>query len=328
MKWLGWAVQNPHLRAEVAIVLRGKRGTGKGLLGNAMVILFGGHAVHISNASHLAGKFNEHMRNTCMFFADEAYWPGDKSAEGTLKRLITEYFLFIEPKFRGAFMARNMLHIIMAANEDWPIPAGEHERRFEVYDVSDEKMQQNETYFKPIFRQLEEEGGYEAMLWDLQHMELGDFHPRDNPKSGDALLDIQKQSLDPWDAWWVQLLEDGQLEGNSARYPHRAISLGYEKTEYTEWKDKNGEMQMGRRTTRVRGLLDQAHDIEPRLKRFGYCQMARYLEAEERGCKSVDKVRLDDPNERRRGWEFPPLPVARAAWEKRYPGSRMGLCSM
>jgi hypothetical protein len=182
MKWMAWAVQHPQHRAEVAIVMKGKRGVGKGILGNTMVILFGGHAVHISNATHLAGRFNEHMRNTSFFFADEAYWPGDKSAEGTLKRLITEYFLFIEPKFRGAFMARNMLHVMMAANEDWTVPAGEKERRFEIYEV-DDSMIQNRDYFTPIYEQLEN-GGYEAMLWDLQG--TGRLSPPRQPKRGRA----------------------------------------------------------------------------------------------------------------------------------------------
>ena len=71
---------------------------GKGTLGNALVRIFGQHATHISSVDHLAGRFNAHLRDACFLFADEAWWPGDKSAEGTLKRLITEPTLFIEAK--------------------------------------------------------------------------------------------------------------------------------------------------------------------------------------------------------------------------------------
>jgi Family of unknown function (DUF5906) len=101
-----------------------------------MCRIFGQHAVHISSADHLAGRFNAHLRDACLLFADESYWPGDKRAEGTLKRLITEPDLLIEPKGRDAVTARNMLHVMMASNEDWIVPAGEHERRFAVFDVS------------------------------------------------------------------------------------------------------------------------------------------------------------------------------------------------
>ena len=38
INWIAWAVQNPADRAEVALVFRGKKGTGKGTLGNTLVI--------------------------------------------------------------------------------------------------------------------------------------------------------------------------------------------------------------------------------------------------------------------------------------------------
>ena len=39
INWIAWAVQNPADRAEVALVFRGKKGTGKGTLGNTLVII-------------------------------------------------------------------------------------------------------------------------------------------------------------------------------------------------------------------------------------------------------------------------------------------------
>jgi hypothetical protein len=100
MRWLAWMVQHPDQRAEVALVFKGNKGTGKGTLGNCMMKLFGQHSLQVSNAKHLVGNFNAHMRDTCLLFGDECYWPGDKQAEGTLKRLITEPTLFIEAKGR------------------------------------------------------------------------------------------------------------------------------------------------------------------------------------------------------------------------------------
>jgi hypothetical protein len=48
MNWLAWTVQHPADRAEVALVLKGGRGVGKGTLGNSLVRIFGQHATHIS----------------------------------------------------------------------------------------------------------------------------------------------------------------------------------------------------------------------------------------------------------------------------------------
>jgi hypothetical protein len=115
INWLAWAVQHPAQRAEVALVFRGGKGAGKGTLGNAMMTIFGQHAVHISSAKYLTG-FNAHLRDASFLFADEAYWPGDKAAEGNLKRLITEPSLLIEGKGRDAVPVENMLHVLMASN--------------------------------------------------------------------------------------------------------------------------------------------------------------------------------------------------------------------
>jgi hypothetical protein len=85
INWLAWTVQNPGQRAEVALVLRGGKGSGKGTLGVVMCLIFGSHGVHISHRQHLVGGFNMHMAHCSMLFADEAYWPGDKQGEGSLK---------------------------------------------------------------------------------------------------------------------------------------------------------------------------------------------------------------------------------------------------
>jgi hypothetical protein len=95
VNWLAWCVQHPDERAEVVLVMQGKRGTGKGTLANAMLKLFGQHGQQISSAEHLVGRFNGHLRDTVLLFADEAYWPGNKGAEGTIKRLVTEPTIFI-----------------------------------------------------------------------------------------------------------------------------------------------------------------------------------------------------------------------------------------
>jgi hypothetical protein len=119
-----------------------------------MCRIFGQYAVHISSIEHLAGRFNAHLRDTCLVFADEAYWPGDKKAEGTLKRLITEPTLFIEAKGLDGVTVDNMLHVLMASNSDWVVPTGEHERRFAVFQVSEDRRQ-DKDWFAPLYEQLE-----------------------------------------------------------------------------------------------------------------------------------------------------------------------------
>jgi hypothetical protein len=305
MNWLAFAAQNPDQRAEVALVFKGKRGTGKGTLGNVMVRLFGHHGVHLSDAKHLTGHFNAHLRNACLLFGDEAYWPGDKSAEGNLKRLITEPDLAIEGKGRDIVTVPNMLHVIMASNEDWVTPAGEHERRFAVNNVSGCHIQ-DKSWFDALYAQLDS-GGYAAMLYDLLHHDISGWHPRQLRRTG-ALLTQQQLSLDPLDSWWVELLEGGVLEGANPNAPSQAVSNGYER-EIIE-TDGFG----GRRTRRVKqlGLYDQARAISPRLRQHvSDHRLGHFLT--DQSCVSWKVLQ-------RRGWQFPDLAEARKKWEKRFPG--------
>ena len=70
--------------------LRGRQGTGKGIFCTQFGRLFGQHFVHVERSSHLTGHFNSHLKDKLIVYADEAFWAGDKKAEGVLKAMITE----------------------------------------------------------------------------------------------------------------------------------------------------------------------------------------------------------------------------------------------
>jgi Family of unknown function (DUF5906) len=306
MNWLAWAMQHPDQQAGVALVFIGERGSGKGTLGKALSRIFGQHALHLSSPEHLTGRFNAHLRQCSFLFADEAYGPKDKSAEGVLKRLISEDTLTIEQKGRDPIEVPNLLHVMMASNNEWVIPAGAHERRFVVQRVS-EAHRQDPTWFGPLYKQMRE-GGYEAMLFDLLARDLGDWHPRDIVHTA-ALTGQQEESLSSLDAWWLELLQTGVLCGADENHPDRAISTEYE--EKIEEPDGWG----GTRTRTVvrEGLFEQARRISPKLKAMSDAALGHYLR--DRGCER-QWVR------RERGWQFPPLAQCRKEWEERFPNTK------
>lgn len=207
LSWMAYAVQCPDRPAEVAIVLQGSRGAGKGIFVRFFGELFGQHYVHISSPKHLVGNFNAHLRDCIVLFADEALWAGDPTAASRLKALITEPVISVEPKFRDVILVPNRLHILMASNEPWVVPAGMLERRFLVLDVAD-TCAQDTKYFGELFNQMKHEGGSEAFLHDLQNTDLTEWNPRVAPKT-DALLKQQILSMPPMESFWCQCLIDG-----------------------------------------------------------------------------------------------------------------------
>jgi hypothetical protein len=270
INWLAWAVQHADEQAEVALVFKGDRGTGRGTLGKVMCKLFGQHARHISSPAHLTGRFNAHLRQCSFLFADEAYAPDDKSAEGALKRLITEPTLIIEPKGRDVMEEPNRLHVMMASNEDWVVPAGAYERRYQTQAVAN-IYRQDPTWFGPIYKQLRA-GGYEGMLLDLLERNLGDWHPRNIVRTA-ALAEQQEQSLSALDTWWLELLQTGVLAGADPLKPNHARSNRYE-----EEKEVGTDGYGSQRTHMVwrDGLYDQARRISPKLKNASDTALGRY----------------------------------------------------
>lgn len=211
LRWAAFMVQKPHVPAEVALVFRGAKGVGKGTFARALKTLAGAHGRQVAQPEHFTGKFNEHLSDTILLFVDEGLWAGDKKLEGALKNLITEPTLTFEGKYKPLVTGPNRLHVIIASNESWVVPASPDERRFAVFEANS-KSHRNlpPRFFEELNRQMEG-GGYEAMLAELQAMDLEEWHPRSEVPVTGALIDQKLQGLrsDPLAFWWYRTLEDG-----------------------------------------------------------------------------------------------------------------------
>jgi Family of unknown function (DUF5906) len=289
LRWMAWTVQHPDELAEAALVLRGGKGSGKGVFGNALAKCFGEHSMHIFHQSHLTGKFNGHLRSCLFLFADEAFWAGDKKGESVLKGLITEKSLVIEHKGIDPIQWPNRLHVVMAANAEWVVPASYDERRFAVFDVSNRYAQgaapneEREAYFKALYHELEN-GGIEAMLYDLQRWALGKWHPRQVYET-EGLRKQKEQSLSPFEQWFDELLQEGKLPGH-------------------------GTLSGKRDCSTTRALVTDAQVRVPRSREyFSDKAMGDFLRRQ--GC-------LPDRSSQARGWKFLPLAQMRTERTRKY----------
>jgi hypothetical protein len=196
MNWCAYLIQQPAKPAESCLVFRGGMGVGKGTLGNTLAKLIGRHAMAIQSPELITGRFNSHLQDTVFLFADEAVRPYDKVAESRLKALITEPFLTYEGKGRDVVSADNHLHIMMASNEQWVIPAGMDDRRFMVSDANT-KWQRKTDKWIALRKELSEGGGYQRMMFDLRTRPLPQgWHPRQIP-STKALIDQKIRNMKP-----------------------------------------------------------------------------------------------------------------------------------
>jgi hypothetical protein len=206
--WMARMVQRPAEQGEVAVVMRGAEGTGKGTLARALMRLLGQHGLAISNARHLVGNFNAHLRDCVFLFADEAFYAGDKQHVGVLKSLITEPHLTIESKYQNTVQSPNYLHLVLASNEEWVVPASLEARRFLMLEVADDRRNDH-VYFGAIWAEMDA-GGYAAMLHDLLAYDLTRFNVFDFPRTVE-LGEQKKLSMDTTHRWWMEVLQRGYV---------------------------------------------------------------------------------------------------------------------
>lgn len=298
--WMATAVQRPGEPGHVALVLRGLRGAGKGRFVNHFGSLFGRHYMPVINPIQLVGQFNDHLRDCVVLFADEAFYAGDKRHESILKGLITEEHMMTEAKHLASQVSRNCLHILMAANSDWVVPAGAQERRFMVLDVGQGNLQDRQ-FFGELDRQMEQRGGREALLHLLLNHDVSNFDARHAPKTAALRAQIE-HSLQPQEEWWYQILLSGQVE---------------EGEPWPEWIPC---------TTLSTGFSEYMQQWGPRSSRSNQIQLTRLLErmgVTVRQLTGAAKIRTTD-GERRvnrpRIYKFPTLEEARATWSTQFGG--------
>src|SRR5262249_34906660 len=74
LAWMANLVQNPGVPGQVALVLRGERGTGKGVTFQALLHFFGeAHGLHLTGPGMLTARFNKLLAHKCFIFADETF---------------------------------------------------------------------------------------------------------------------------------------------------------------------------------------------------------------------------------------------------------------
>ena len=207
MSWLADMFQNPANKPGTAVIMRGGMGVGKGQFASHIGHLLGLHYMSITQPSQLTGKFNGHMMDKLLMFIDESWWDDNRTGAGVLNALVTEKHIALEMKGRDVIFIPNYTRFIMASNADWVMQTGlNQERRYAFFDVGNGN-QQDKAYFAAIQQEMDN-GGYEAMLYDLLHMEYDKHLPRTIPKT-EALADNNLYSMPDELKWWHGCLIDG-----------------------------------------------------------------------------------------------------------------------
>ena len=287
IRWMADAVQNPGKPGNVALVLRGEMGTGKGEFARHFGELFGENFIPVTKAKHITGHFNGHMGKCILMFGDECFNRGDEEQEQILKTLITERYWLIEFKGYDAKRFSSCLHIILAANHDWVVPVRLDDRRFCCNEVG-KAHQKDRPYFTAIDNQMRN-GGYEALLGLLLKIDLTNWNPEDIPETKERQFQKWLTASDG-DKLIIGFAQDGCLPAAVSDRPWIAPSNGGYKEPglFENMKARGG----------------------PRIARMSDQDLTNILKGWKFKAKSLGNGR---------GWEAPLLPDLRKAILDKYP---------
>lgn len=209
MGYFAHLIQRPFEKPRTTVVFKGKKGVGKNIVLELIGQLIKGHYQVTSNSRYLTSNFNGHFKNCLCLVLDEAFWSGDKSAEGQLKSLTTDENILIEMKGKEPFNIKNYVRIFILGNEDWVVPASADERRYAIFEVGEGRMQDQE-YFSKMKYLMDSCGGIEVLFDYLQNFDLSKVKINTIPNTG-GLLDQKIQSLGPLESFWHEALCEGHF---------------------------------------------------------------------------------------------------------------------
>lgn len=207
--WVADVFKNPAHKPGVAFNLSGRKGTGKSKVADWLRKIMPANSGSFSKGEQVWGKHNTGIQQCLLAVLEEAFWAGDKAAEGRLKDLITSSTQIIEPKFVDPFEVQNFTRLWLNTNEPWSFPASGDERRLFALATS-EAHRQDIPYFKAIDAEMEA-GGLQAMLWDFLNVAQPAWIELRLPPDTPWLINQISFSLPSELAWLRSILTDGVI---------------------------------------------------------------------------------------------------------------------
>ena len=208
IKWLAYPIQHPGAKMKTAVVVHGPQGTGKNLIFEVVMEIYGCYG-RIIGQDAIEDKFNDWASKKLFLIADEVVARSDLyHVKNKLKSFITGDWIRINPKNLMAYEERNHVNLVFLSNERMPVVLEEDDRRHAVI-WTPEKL--TADFYKTVA--VEKENGGVAAFHDyLLQVDLGDFNEHTPPPMTTAkqdLIDLSKDTISRFYEDWREGLIGG-----------------------------------------------------------------------------------------------------------------------
>ena len=290
--FLAHMLQCPKEKPGVMIVLRSGQGTGKGALFQVIQRIWQATTLFASQIDSVIGQFNSALERSYVVLLDEALFSGDRKAQDQMKSLITEPICRVEAKYQPSRQVASIHRFFATTNHEQFGSTASDDRRHAFFEVSDCKRG-NAGYFSDLFRSIEDDSTISAMIYDLLRHDLTAFNVRDRPITKDRDEQVLK-SLTGFKRYWYQVL-----------YSELIDCYGDGFSEY------QGDFVP---SATLVGECNKALKSNIKNRSFGYVELkadlAMLCPSARTACKKPTGNTIQ-----RRGYDLPPIAIARSEFE-------------
>ena len=189
-KWVAQRIQTPHEANNVAILLRGKNGTGKNnWCDNMMPKLLGVSNYTAASAKDMTGEFNGWLYLNTLVHVEEMHDNRSKTSD-TFKKIITQERALVNEKMIPKFMADKYFGLVISSNAHDPIKIEATDRRYFIPCFSDHLHSKEDTheFFSGFVEWLNEDDGLQQMFNYFHSVDLSKVsfrYPPNTPEKED-----------------------------------------------------------------------------------------------------------------------------------------------
>ena len=177
LNWLAQIVQEPWKKMGHALLFVGQEGAGKGRFLELIRRVIGSSLVTEANdLESVSGRFNSQLNDKLVVCFNEVQNTTKKfrGSYDKLKSIITDEEQWIERKGVDRMKVKCCIRVIIASNNDRPIPLGSSDRRFCISETSSKHVG-NKNYFVGLTRAIEDDNAINHFYTYLKNKVFVDY---------------------------------------------------------------------------------------------------------------------------------------------------------
>ncbi len=195
LNYLAHLVQKPGILPGVALIFKSVQGIGKSLFFYKLFTnIFGINKIlSTANSGDLFDRFNR-LGGKIVSILDETSGKDSFSKNEIIKNIITSETVKVENKGKDAYDVNNYCRFLFFTNNDTPIKIEMSDRRFMVFECSDE-VKKIENYFKNLSNSLDDMSKIKGFYNFLLKRDIESINLEKDRVITDSYLDIQSVNI-------------------------------------------------------------------------------------------------------------------------------------